>query len=1209
MLVCPNVLQNNMIRAERRLKPQLVCSTKNCNIFGMHDTNPMAEYPCRKKSNKFKDENKNSLGSPIGLVASNVNFKTEGKTSDIIQARYATYLKAFARLHLNVETSWNALVIDDIMKEGLILYSYSQKEETKIESPSDIYLPNEVQVLREFELSDFTFHIELMAPFKLDSSVSLETGAKGDGAELTLEDLLPVLRNFFRQHKYGLLTVGAFYVLLWRSAEAYFVFDACGRRVTDFQADKDKGVAMLICLSCLENVTHLIQNLSSLARTDPLTIREIKVVKVVTPGGSIMQQEYGKRTPQYHVVNDDYAYLKAGLHLSLNRRDLVRNRSALPVAVSAIVVSKIDHPATWDLKMLDKIICFGVNLCQACWANCRVSGIIDVTEFPTYFSMGQFKITNEIVNHKYEGTWRCVPGFKHSELAHAIRKAFEAGDQKLLVQINYQMYAVWKKQDFIYLLDPYRHRILGKSPESEVYEEMEKCATLRMFGSFEVFMNVFNNILLDSNRTSKFFIHTLKVKNIQKRHKYRKAKSTQSIEDIKLDAYGEIVSINEHICFEEGEDLCQKALGEISDYEDEDLRSDVVEMELRTSSSEAEIMEEEEAGGAGEGEELEGLESSSSGEEGGGHKKKSQKGKGSSKGSQDKSGKSKGGKNKGGSGKGKKGKGAKDSEGGEAGGKKRKKPKNEESDESSGEEGGGKGKKRKKAKDMDKTGKSSGEDQQKTDKDGKAKDDKLKGTKNQLDEDKELKNKELKAKDVKDKDQKNKDLKAKDLKDKDQKDTDQKDKDLKDKDLKDRDLKDKDQKEKAQKDLKGKDQKEKDLKDKDLNDKDRREKDPEDKYKTKDSRLKGEEGDKNLKEKQGQEGRDLNKTQSEKGERKDQSKDKDKQDSIKGHDKGPGKDALGKDVLSKDKTGLGKGDGDRTHSSFNKDTIDPNKDDITVTNDLSKTDKDPNKTTNEDERKSQRTEATDDGKSKNIDDELRQKLEAAKGSNKENEISKDSNKTQEKDENKEDKSQDENKLKDKLESSKQADKERSLTKDKSGLKKTKSSDRSRLYDDGTEADDENEDYFKKKQRYCSGPNPNRYPGYFKYPLDMAVVGSENGSYASICKLFQAGFKVADRVLTLTPWGNFVIFRCSGKGGLEERNYYLFDGCTCNFDRFRHFDLSVGTAGLICFKHTHNVIEYIRHLRKSRRSNCVEQNKFTADDICRQYCGRSSSLRV
>ncbi|KAI8117277.1 Protein split ends [Lucilia cuprina] len=1218
------------IRAERLLKPQLVCSTKNCNIFGTHDTNPMPEYPYRKKNNKFKDENKNSLGSPIGLVASNVNFKTEGKTSDIIQARYATYLKAFARLHLNAETSWNALVIDDIMKEGLILYSYSQKEESKIESPSEIYLPNEVQVLREFELSDFTFHIELMAPFKLNTSASSETGAKGDGVELTLEDLLPVLRRFFRQHKYGLLTVGAFYVLLWRSADAFFVFDACGRRITDFQTDKDKGVAMLICLSCLENVTHLIQNLSSLAMTEPLTLREIKVVKVVTPGGSIMQQDYGKRTPQYQVINDDYAYLKAGLHLSLNRRDLVRNRSALAVAVSAIVVSKIDHPATWDSKMLDKIICFGVNLCQACWANCRVSGIIDVTEFPTYFSMGQFKITNEIVSHKYDGTWRCVPGFKHSELAHAIRKGFEAGDQKLLVQINYQMYAVWKKHDFIYLLDPYRHRILGKTAESEVYEEMEKSATLRMFRSFEVFMNVFNNILLDSNRTSKFFIHSLKVKNIQKRHKFREAKTTQPMEDIKLDANGEIVSINENICFEEAEDLCQKALGEISDYEDEDLRSDVVEMELRTSSSEAEIMEEEEAGGAGEAEELEGLESSSSGEEGGGHKKKSQKGKGSSKGSQGKGGKGKAGKDKGGSGKGKKGKGAKDSEGGEGGGKKRKKSKNEENDESSGEEAGGKGKRSKKAKSMDKDkiSKSKEGDQQETDKDGKAKDDKLKRTKEQQDDDKELKDKELKDKDLKAKDAKYNEQKGKDLKAKDQKDTDPKDKDLKDKDLKDKDLKDKDLKDKdlkdknlKDKDLKDKDQKDKDLKDKDqkgkdskdrdLKDKDRREKDLEDKdkNKAKDSRLKGED-DKNLKGKQGQEGKDekqrqegkdLNKTQSEKGESKDQSKDT--QDSNKDQDKA--KDTFGKDIhsnLTKDKTGLGKGDGDRTPSSFNKDRIVSNQDNITAAEDLNKSDKDPNKATNEGERNSQRTEATDDDKSKNIDDELRKRLEAAKGSNKENEMSKDSNNTQEKDQSK-DKSQDESKLKDKLEPSKQTDKE------KSGPKKPKARDSSRKYDDGTEADDENEDYFKRKQRYCSGPNPNRYPGYFKYPVDMAVVGSENGSYASICKLFQAGFKVADRVLTLTPWGNFVIFRCSGQGNLEQRNYYLFDGCTCNFDRFRHFDLSVGTAGLICFKHTHNVIEYIRHLRKSRRSHCEEQKKLTADDICRQYCGRGSSLRV
>ncbi|XP_065362292.1 uncharacterized protein ms(3)76Cc [Calliphora vicina] len=1256
-----------MIRAERPLKSNFVCSTKNCNVFGGHDANPMPEYQCCKKTNKIKDEDKNSLGSPIGLVASNVNFKTEGKTSDIIQARYATYLKAFARLHLNAETSWNSLVIDDIMKEGLILYSYSQKGENNMESPPDIYTPNEVNVLREFELSDFGFHVELMQPFKLNTSASLETGAKGDGVDLTLEDLMATLKSFFRQHKYGLLTVGSFYAMIWRSTDAYFIFDVCGRRVADFQTDKDKGVAMLICLSSLENLRHLLVNLSGLQVSDPVTIREIKVVKVITPSGAIMQKDYGKRTHQYQVINDDYAYLRSALHLTLNRRDLVRNRSALPVALAAIVVSKIDHPATWNMQMLDKIICFGVNFCQTCWANCRARDIIDVTEFPTYFTMGQFQITNEIMAHKYEGTWRCVPGFKHSVLAHAIKKAFQAGEQKLLVQINYQIYAIWKKHDFIYLLDPYRHRILGKPSESEVYEQMEKSATVRMFGSFEVFMNVFNHILLDSNRTSQFFIHIVKVKNIQTRQTVKDS-SAQPVEDTKLDSNGEIISINEHICFEEGEDLCRKALGEISDYEDEDLKSDVVEIELRTSSSEAEVMEEEEAG-AGELEEMEGLETSSSGEEGSGHKKKTQSGKG--KGNKGKS-KGKGSKHKGGSGKGKKGQGAKDTE--EGGGKKRKKN-NEDSGESSEEEASKSKKSRKvktkegneKTNKKDRNQKNKGGDQQETDNENKTKDDKATAD----DKSKQAKTKQEKE-DI-DKNRKDKDGKDKDGKDKDGKDNDVKD--HKDKAGKDKDVKDKnknmdaiakgqDDEENVRKQLKeNEDRGNKNLvkNENEMADKKHLNKDEDLDKNKKDSNKEttlGQDKDKNDSNKENTLSQDKDKKDSNKEKtlgqdkvKKDSNKetnldqDKYKKDANKektlSQDQGRG---LGKDAdnidpnLARDKTEQDKVQSKtdaNAYPNLTNDNVDPSQDksnlDKTDKNVLKGGGKGGNELTSispDGHKKSQPTEQPDDGKNKpglvpNKDEDTKHDSDQAKGSNKENVRDKDPNKpldkhlsgdkTKDIEKPKQDLHKDlnENKMKDKLNPTDQLNKDlkQKATKDEFGHKNQRGGDHSQLYDDGTEADDENEDFFKKNQRYCSMPNPNRYPGYYKYPADMAVVGSESGSYASICKLFQAGFKMADRLLTMTPWGNFVIFRCSGKSVLEENHYFLFDGCTCNFDRFRHFDLSVGTAGLICFKHIHNVIEYIRHLRKSRRRHGNEQPQYTADDICRQYCSRIGNLRV
>ncbi|KAM7358166.1 male sterile (3) 76Cc [Cochliomyia hominivorax] len=1152
------------LKSVQAQKPIKVCSVKNCNIFGTHDYNRLREeYQCQRKSFKAKDENKNSLGSPIGLVASNVNFSTEAKVADITQAKFATYLKAFARLHLHEEILWNPLMVDDIMKEGLNLYTTSQEqkeEENSYETPSDIYTPNEMNIKRDFQLSGFSFHVELMPEFKMKmGNTKEESGAHGDAVALTLEDFKKAMRQFLRSRKYALITVADFYALIWHSRQAYFVFDVCGRRVTDFKSDKDKGVAMLICLSCLENVRHLVVNLSGLQETDPLSIRQIKVVKVVTPTGGIIQQDYAKRSHQYQVVNDDYAYLRSALHLTLNRRDLLRNRSALPVAITAIVCTKIDHPATWDMKMLDKIICFGVNFCQSVWAKCGDSEMVDVEEFPTYFSIGQFQITIEIIARQYEGLWHCIPEFKLSELAENCKRAFDRGDHKLIMQINYQIYAIWKKHDFIYLFDPFRHRIMGKPFESQVYEQMEKSASLRMFRSFDVFLNVFNHILMDSNRSSSFSLHAIKVRNIQKKLT-RKELNLKAIEDSKLDSKGETISLNDHICFEEAEDICFKALADISDYEDEDLRSDVFEMELRTSSSEAEIVEEEEAMGEGEVEEIEGIETSSSGEEGGGHKKKSGKS-GKAKGKGGKGGK--GSKSKRGpSGKGKKGGGASDSlEGGD------KKSKQKADDMESSEDEGksdrknkSKDKMNKNIKNRTKIKKEKSEDEEghdeKAEKDKKLKEkeqkdeegnvkkekdkskeqlDKDKETKDKNAKDKELKEKELKDKDkdLKDKEQKDKDLKDKLQKDKDQKGKDLKDKDIKDKDLKDKDLKDKDlkakdakDKEENDKDSKDKDQKDKDLKDRDQRDKDLKEKD------LKDKELK----DKQFKEK------DL--------------KEKDT-----------------KDIDQKDKELKDAKDKDKDVKLENMDDDKPE--------DQSKiaTDKDKEGVKTDDEkdmgRKSRESKEEEILKSSQ-DEEAARKLEEAKAREKENAL-------------------------------KRAMQEQEQTKAKIDFeqKPDKSKTPPHPYDDGTEADDENEEAFKKQRYYCSLPNPNCYPGYLKNPVDMAVLGSANGSYRSICQLLQSGFQLADRLLTLTPWGNFVIFRCSGKLATDEKHYYLYDGCTCNFERFRHLDLRVGTAGLLCFKHIHDIIGYIRQLRQTRRQE-KKKNKYTAEEICQEYCNRSSS---
>lgn len=175
--------------------------------------------------------------------------------------------------------------------------------------------------------------------------------------------------------------------------------------------------------------------------------------------------------------------------------------------------------------------------------------------------------------------------------------------------------------------------------------------------------------------------------------------------------------------------------------------------------------------------------------------------------------------------------------------------------------------------------------------------------------------------------------------------------------------------------------------------------------------------------------------------------------------------------------------------------------------------------------------------------------------------------------------------------------------------------------------------------------PNSYPGLLKQPKTMAVVGSEAGSYDSLCKLIHAGFRCADRVYAMVPWGNYVVFRAAtkvkimvpeekppeaqppppppkGKKGKKGKKgaappvpqgpkmiekeinkilYFLFDGCTCNVNHFRYMDLNCGTGGLLYFEEMHKMISYIL-MSRIRREEIKNLKRCIVDDVCQEMYG-------
>ncbi|KAH8349648.1 hypothetical protein KR084_003509 [Drosophila pseudotakahashii] len=558
-------------------EPYDPCSFKNCLIFGGHDEPYVQPFDPKACARMRRNDIDRSLGYPIGVVSGTIAVK--GGIPNQESVRFAGHLKGFAHSYYTRRDEWKPETIDMLVNEGQVLFNDSENlyPPNSVEAP-DIYDENEQRVTRHFKINDIEFAMELEMPFEIYGYANI------------IHNLRRILRAFFKKAKYGVFFTPNWYLLIWKEKGVWMVLDLNGRDKNTMKPNYEEGYPLLLCLKSFDNLIWLIKKESDLEKTAKFTIREILVVRMATPGnqGQSWEREHGMRMSQFDVIASDYAYVKSNLHLTLNSKDALRNRSALPVAVATALASKIDHPATWDQKMYDKVMCYGVNMCKNCWEPCvDLNQPMDLDDFPRQIRMGQFVAEIMLTPNVYEGWWKCVPMYKFNDFHLMLEKALEQNDY-VIFQINNQMYSLWRKSGFIYLMDPYRHNIVGR-----ILEEGEdpKSATVRMFGNMDRLLSVFHQILLESNRSAIFHIHTLRIRNITECPPGTAPALLPPDEDV------EVRSLNENIRFDENYDKCLQELGEISDFE-EDLVSEI-EPIVEVSSSE-EMVEEEEGGGGGE---------------------------------------------------------------------------------------------------------------------------------------------------------------------------------------------------------------------------------------------------------------------------------------------------------------------------------------------------------------------------------------------------------------------------------------------------------------------------------------------------------------------------------------------------------------------------------------------------------------------------------
>ncbi|KAH8410731.1 hypothetical protein KR222_001814, partial [Zaprionus bogoriensis] len=473
---------------------------------------------------------------------------------------FATYLKAFALIYVLPEEEWTAENIDKLLDEGEDLFQISSESDQpeglqpRCNYDYNNYNSLEQRIKRQFTLEGHSFTLELKPPYL------------GDGlrpAEIQpphiMRNLRPVLASFFRIAHYCLLLYSAGYLLIWRRRKVYFIMDVKSRHHDDLASDKH-GVAMLVCVQTIESVVHLITHLDGVRLDEKFVLRELAVVRLMTPEGHVYMRESGGRPVEYRVLSENYAYLKSNLHLSLNPEETLHSCSSIVVGVAAILAAKIDHPAAWNTHMFDHLICYAVELCRSCWAeNLQSRSPMDLDSFPQQLRLGQFVVEMKLAPRVCFGEWRCGICYQNNDFEHELRNTLQCFGNALF-QINNQMYALWFKDNFYYLLDPYRHKLVG--PEAkEDNAPGAKWATVRMFRDLLTMLSVFHQLLSESNRQSPFFIHVVHIRNMAE------CPPGFALKPKHVDSECEVKSLNQKIKFAEQLSNFSKQLEDISDYE------------------------------------------------------------------------------------------------------------------------------------------------------------------------------------------------------------------------------------------------------------------------------------------------------------------------------------------------------------------------------------------------------------------------------------------------------------------------------------------------------------------------------------------------------------------------------------------------------------------------------------------------------------------
>ncbi|KAL5293491.1 hypothetical protein ACFFRR_011916 [Megaselia abdita] len=429
-----------------------------------------------------------SLGRILGVAFSTVNasyLKPEEKYVDLLT--YATCLIAFGEWFITPEEEWDCLVLNQILEEGLKLLQ---------DSMSDQYELTENSVNRTFVLCRNTMVVEVSDPFLLGRVVS---------EDMQIQNLHWGILKFFNKFQHGILLIGKNnYYLIWYNFGAYFLFDSFGRCSETLSRMSD-GYASIICFKSIENLSHVLLNLSDTRADDMFTLRNIQMVTLL-PCCVKFDWKDKERTNQYEILNHQHAVLKGHLHISSTHFKELRFKSTLTISLTALLYAKIDLPSIWTSLMVDEIILLGVKYYKM-WSQCDLTDKFGIQDIPSRFQIGQYTVDVVVIPMKECGIWMCLPNYRQSQLTMSIKSCFEVASY-LIVQIERRSYPMFRKNSYFYFLDAYKHTCSNDKKKLKV-------AAVHMVKTLDTLCCIFTQSILEIPSQRPFFIHILTVLNIK----------------------------------------------------------------------------------------------------------------------------------------------------------------------------------------------------------------------------------------------------------------------------------------------------------------------------------------------------------------------------------------------------------------------------------------------------------------------------------------------------------------------------------------------------------------------------------------------------------------------------------------------------------------------------------------------------------------------